>query len=267
MEVGTSVLRKLKVIQRILGMQLGRSIQYRVDFLWSVASSLAELAVVVVFFGLVYRPDSTLTRFWPWGRMLWLLGVAHLVNGIHRFLFAGLNRLGDLVERGELDLLLARPIHPLTLISWSRPSVSALLALPGAIPLLYYGAVLHPPRLGANLPLFLVYLAVGVLMRYHLAVCTMLGSFWLVRAHALYYTVEELASLMRYPIVIFEGAGAIVLKYLLPVVLIANVPVLALFGELDALLAVYPVVFVAALHLAARILWSRGLAAYTSAGG
>lgn len=261
------MVRKLRIIQRILGMQLGRSMQYRVDFLWSVASSLAELAVVVVFFRLVYGPDTALTRFWPWGRMLWLLGVAHLVNGIHRFLFSGLNRLGDLVERGELDLLLARPIHPLTLISWSRPSMSALLALPGAIPLLFYGAVLCPPGSWASLPLFCIYLAVGVLMRYHLSVCTMLFSFWLVRAHALYYTVEELASLMRYPIVIFEGAGAIVLKYLVPVVLIANVPVLALFGELDAVLALYPVAFIATLHLAARILWSRGVAVYTSAGG
>lgn len=263
----TALMTRLRVIRRILEMQLTRSMQYRVDFLWSVAATLVELAVVVVFFRLVYAPDTALTRFWPWGRMLWLLGVAHLINGIHRFLFAGLNRLSDLVERGDLDLLLARPLHPLTLVAWSRPRPSALLSLLGAAPLLYYGAVLYPPETGFNLPLFFAYLVVGVVMRYHLSMCTMLGSFWLVRAHALYYTVEELASLMRYPIVIFEGVGGIVLKYLVPVVLIANVPVLALFGELNLVLALYPAAFITALHLGARVLWSRGLAAYTSAGG
>ncbi len=259
--------RHIRIARRMFIMHLGRDMQYRASFLWSLGAVMLELGAVVVFFHLVYAPDPLLTQHWPWGKMLLLLGTVHLINGTHRFLFGGLRRLGDLIETGDLDLMLTRPAHPLVVLSISRPDLASLLSLVGAVPLLYLGAIQSEVVAGLNVLLFVLYLPVGLLIRFYLSACIMLLSFWLIRVHALYYTVEELSSLMRYPVVVFRGVGAIILKYMIPMVLIANVPVLALSGQLSPLLAIYPFAFALALHMMTACLWRRGVVVYSSAGG
>jgi len=95
-------------------------------------------------------------------------------------------------------------------------------------------------------------------------------SFWIVRAQGLVYGYYNLFNIARYPDSIFQKAGVFkfIFSWILPIILVANVPARLLIGKATGNIGH------TLLHLAAatfiivsvtRFLWKLALARYTSA--
>lgn len=256
-----------RIAKALVPLGIERWLVHRGNVAWTAIASGAELLVVLLFFHVIYLPDSRLHELWPWGRQLWLIGSANLLNSIYRFLFKGLKTFGKLVERGELDVLLSQPNHPVVRIALSQVDPSALLSGIYSLPILLVAWKHSPPLSAPSVAAYLIYIAIGVLIRHSLTLAVGLFSLRLVRVDAVHYVVDSLMPFARYPLESFSRGPWVLLKYVLPVVLLGNVPLLALFGELSVLMGLYPVVFLGGMHLVNSWLWRTGARLYASGGG
>ena len=59
-------------------------------------------------------------------------------------------------------------------------------------------------------------------------------AFWIVRAQGLIYGYFNLFNIGRYPDVVFHGLFKRIFSYVVPIILVANVPARLITGHLDA---------------------------------
>jgi len=127
---------------------------------------------------------------------------------------------------------------------------------------------IHPGPL--QVILYLATLAVGVAIHYSIMFALASVSFWIVRAQGLVYGYYNLFNIARYPEAVFRHAGVFkfVFSWLIPVILVANVPARLLMGMFNtgAPFALAQLATAAIFVLAAsRLLFNRALARYSSA--
>jgi ABC-2 type transport system permease protein len=128
------------------------------------------------------------------------------------------------------------------------------------------------PLSPAAMLLYVVYLICGIGIFYSLMVSLAATSIWLGRNQTLYDFWFYITNFSRYPMEIYSGPLGTPLRlgftFVLPVLLVVNVPARFLVRPLDAqnwVLAVYALFAAAASIAASRWLFYRALASYRSA--
>ncbi|MGC8842317.1 MAG: ABC-2 family transporter protein, partial [bacterium] len=93
----------------------------------------------------------------------------------------------------------------------------------------------------------------------------MTTAIWLVNAEALYALFSQIVDLARYPLSIYKGGVRIFFTFVIPIILIANVPALTLLGELSQ--HFIAIVFFASVFffLLSRLFFAYALSFYCSA--
>jgi ABC-2 type transport system permease protein len=174
------------------------------------------------------------------------------------------------VRTGGLDYYLLKPIDEQFLIScksvdWSTvPAVLLGSSLMG-IALYQLGWTFH----AGQFALFLAMFGCGVLMSYSFMLMLTSASIWLKRNQNLYEMWWLFSSLMRYPRDVFTQGWAAplawVFSFVLPVMLVVNVPASVMVRVLDPLFVVYAAAATLILLAASRTFFRYALTAYRSA--
>lgn len=68
----------------------------------------------------------------------------------------------------------------------------------------------------------------GAWIKYCLVFILNCSSFWIIETYGLYSLFDQVFDLARYPITVFRGFWRILFSYVMPVTLVANLPVMAL---------------------------------------
>ncbi len=261
--------RPVGLLGRALANTVSRDMEFRADLLLRLAGNTLEVAAPLLFFGLVYL-ELPAVGGWTLPQTLVVVATNSIVSSLHAAFFAGVGSLPRLVESGELDRLLVRPVSVRFQLVTARIEYEALANLVPALAVLAYAV----PRLGPYLPVtpwsalaYAVLVLAGLWLRHTLTFLVLTLSFWLVRVYALHSLVDEFLVITRYPAGVFGGAARVVFSFIVPVLVVANFPAMALWGALGWATAAGGLAAVGVLSWAAARLWSTGLAAYTSAGG
>src|SRR5207247_7475971 len=115
--------------------------------------------------------------------------------------------------------------------------------------------------------LYLVALGVGVAVHYSIMLCLAAVSFWIVRAQGLVYGYFNFLNIARYPDVIFPRIFRMIFGWVVPVVIIANIPARLLiksFGKPFPLL-LHPFIACQVIFWLSRFFWRFALRHYSSA--
>jgi len=196
-----------------------------------------------------------------------LVGTLAILLEQERFLLRGLQRLPGAVEEGDLEHFLTRPVPTPLLLAFHRVNLRALWRLPLGIGVLAYALSLIPGipgwRFAPSILSLVLSLSVYGLMVFWL-VCL---SFWLVRMQNLFWIAYDLTEFARYPASVYQGAIRLLLTTVLPLVLLANYPVLLLTGRGRASLLLHQALVLAGFAILGTLLWRRGRRRYQSAGG
>jgi ABC-2 type transport system permease protein len=238
---------------------LMRELGFRAHFLVKAASELLWVGAMLLFVQVIFTSTRQISG-WTAEQYLFLMGTHMIITSVAEALFYGnCWRLSHLVRTGDLDFLLLRPVNPQFLISFERIDLSALANVPVGIGLCLYGtAGMDPPVSGVQIAAFGVLLVAGVAILYSLVFMFAISSVWLIRQtgleHLWFYTV----SLSRYPSEIYRhflgGVFFFTLVFVIPVLLVANVPartvVRALQPGWSAYMLIMGVVLVCLSHVA-----------------
>ena len=110
-------------------------------------------------------------------------------------------------------------------IAWSTPcSAGSWLS----ISLTRLGVVPHP----IHILLYLVAIGFGIAIHYSIMLNLAAISFWIVRAQGLVYGYFNFLNIARYPDVIYPRLFRLIFSWIIPVVIVANIPARVLIKSL-----------------------------------
>lgn len=231
-----------------------------VELLWFIG----QIVFIEVIFGYVDRIGD-----WTKWEVVLLVGTHQLIAQIFQaFFYVNLANLPELIRTGRLDFLLLQPIDTQFAVSTKQFGldnlVNALIGIGFVVAALVKMMIVPTP---GQVALYIAAIAMGVVIHYCVLFCLAATSFWIVRSQGLIYGYYSLFNLGRYPDVIFRGLFKFVFSWIIPIIVVTNIPTRLLIRASDS-----PAPLLAQLALATvivttatRLLWLAALKRYASA--
>lgn len=250
---------------------------YIIDVIFGLCWALMNLGFYTLVYRLMYADGDGAADIAGWSQYQFFVFIATtiLVNSfVEGFFMANAEELSELTRTGGLDFALLKPIDTQFLVSLQRINWSAIPKLLLALALLAYsiprieGLTLHP----IQFILYPLYVVMGTLILYSVMIGLAATSIWLGRNQSLYDFWFYITNFSRYPMEIYEGSFGsplrFVFTYLIPILVVINVPAATLAKPLSATnwpLAAFAVFATAASLAVSRWIFQRALMSYRSA--
>jgi ABC-2 type transport system permease protein len=217
--------RYLEIYWLMIRNSLIREMNFKANFiLWMVVEFLWFLGQIV-FLEVLFGHTERIGDWTKWECVL-LVGTHQLTSQIFQaFFYVNLAELPDLIRTGRLDLLLVLPVDAQFAVSTRRFGMDNVVnAFVGVAIVVFSLAQLHIVPSAQAIALFAVAIAFGVAVHYAVMFFLATIAFWIVRAQGLIYGYYNVFNIARFPDVIFRGVFRVIFSYLIPVILVANVP-------------------------------------------
>ncbi len=259
------ILHALRVMRTLAKLKLSSAMMYRASFWGAFCADLTLFSLQLVFFGIVAKNGAI--GDWTVWHLTVFTGSFIVLDGLYMATcFFGVYSLPEKIRTGMLDLVIVKPVGALWFVSFGELNIGSFalcgvgLVITG-VGTARLGLLTLPNCLRFALALLLMYL-----LLYAISFCIRCAAFWLTKVNGLLDVENTLMDMsFRLPAPAIHGAWRVLLFVVLPYGMIANLPSLALFGQMRLahwLLSIGITAFFFALML---YLWSRGMKRYDSA--
>lgn len=244
-----------------------REMGFKSSFLLWIVVELLWFGLQLSLVGVIYLHTDHVGDWTKW-QVVMLVGVSHLIQQMFQAIFmTNLTQLSELIRTGRFDFLLLMPANTRFLVSLRQVDLGGFVNSCSSLAVIAYAArQLNYVPGPAQLLGFLGLVVAGVLIHYSLMFMLVTTSFWTVRAQGVLYSYYSLFNIARSPDAAFQGVFKAFFTFVLPVLLVSNVPVKVLAGKLVASWEV-PVLLGLGLaaFLASSRVWRLAMRHYTSA--
>jgi len=217
--------RYLEIYWLMIRNSLIREMSFKANFiLWMVVEFLWFLGQIV-FLEVLYGHVDAIGDWTKWQCVL-LVGTHQLTSQIFQaFFYVNLSELPELIRTGRLDIMLLLPVDSQFAVSTRKFGMDNIVnAIVGASIVSFSLYQLHLVPRPHQIVLYLVAIAFGVTVHYSIMFGLATIAFWIVRAQGLIYGYFNVFNIARYPDVVFRGVFKVIFSYLIPVIIVANVP-------------------------------------------
>jgi len=246
-----------------------REMNFKANFLLWMAVELLWFIGQVVFIEVIFGYVDRIGDWTKWEVVL-LVGTHQIISQIFQaFFYVNLANLPELIRTGRLDFLLLQPIDTQFAVSTKQFGLDNLVnALIGVAFIVMALVKLSIVPTVAQIALYLVALGLGVMVHYSVLFSLAAASFWIVRAQGLIYGYYSIFNLGRYPDVIYRGMFKFVFSWLIPVIVVTNIPTRLLIRATDSpgWLILQLALAAGLVTVATRLFWLAALKRYSSAG-
>lgn len=260
--------RYLEVYWLMIRNSLIREMSFKANFLlWLVVEGLWFVGQII-FLEVLYSHVNEIAGWSKWECIL-LVATHQIIAQIFQgFFFVNLSELPELVRTGKLDLMLLLPIDSQFAVSTRKFGLDSLVSALVSI----FVVIMSLTKLGIvphvqQVILYILCIALGLGIHYSILFGLATMSIWIIRAQGLIYGYFNVFNIARHPDTVFRGIFKLIFSWVIPVIIVANVPARVLARGLDS---PWPGVF----HLAAatvivvcavRAFWFFALRRYSSA--
>ena len=260
------LLRHLRVARVALVQAIGRDAQFRAQAWTTIVVGLVEVAVGLIPALLVFQ-HTEVVNGWDVGLVVAVTGLFQIMLAIlGAFVLPNQSKMSSYVREGELDLVLIRPVSAqwYAACRWMQPS--ELWSGLAGLALVVVGlarADVHPGvgEVAMALGWFVVGLALISLIWMNLGYLV----FWMESAEQVNELMSRLMTAGRYPLAFFPSAVRTVMLFIVPVGLATTMPVTALTGDGNPILALAVTFLLIILAVLTRVHWLVALRRYASA--
>ncbi|MDC3379264.1 ABC-2 family transporter protein [Planctomycetota bacterium] len=258
--------RYLRLYLHFLRFSFSKAMEFRVDFFFRVVMDMCFYGVNLGFFWVLYQHTPTVGG-WDLDQTLIFISAFFLIDAIHMTVFANnMWMLPFLINKGDLDYYLVRPVSSLFFLSFREFAANSFLNLLIASGILAWALARYPHPLTAQAVVtFLLLVVAGVVLYWLLYLLFLIPTFWTHAGSGLRQLFFGLEKFSERPDQIFTGWLHRTLTTLLPFALIASYPTHVLFEPANPLRVVHILVVIAAMFVAVLFMWNRGLRSYASA--
>jgi ABC-2 type transport system permease protein len=212
-----------------------REMSFKGNFILWIVVEVLWFALQLCFIGVLYLQTNSIGTWTQWQVVL-LVGASSFIQQTYQAIFlSNCVNLSELVRTGKMDFLLMLPVNTRFVVSLRQVDLGSFVNGAFAVAVMVYAAGklgLHPTV--AQLLGFLALCAVGILIHYSLMFMLAAISFWTVRAQGIVWGYYNLFNIARMPDEAFRGVFKAVFTFVLPVLLVSNVPVRVLAHKLTS---------------------------------
>ncbi len=242
-----------------------REAVYRTNFLTAVLTDIVWMGVEISLFNVIYANVPVLGG-WTKEQVFFFLGIFFTSDALFTTFFQrNFWTFSDLVNKGELDILLTKPVSPLFLALSRTISLTAIFnVLVGLTVAIRYSG---PAGFVGGWHWMLVpfWLALGVLIAMLLRFLFSVAIFWTERSWAITRMYYQFFAFATKPDTIYPQAIRYLILTALPFAFIGSVPARALLYGLSS--EEYGILggVIVGFYFLDAYLWRKGLARYQSA--
>lgn len=224
--------RVIYLYKRMYAQQLKAIMEYNKDFYILLCSAALTQVLGFIFLSVIYNqiPDINGWKFWE---VSFMYAMIFLTEGIGSLFFEGTWRLSGLVNRGELDRYLLRPVPIVLQVFCTGIGVNGLgnLLIGGVI---IWQSLLHSHIHWsfAKIAITLLLLVSAVIIRVSINLVGNSAAFWIRNAgNAFPLMVHSMADLAKYPVTLFNQGVRILISTVLPYAFISFYPATYIFEK------------------------------------
>jgi len=262
------VRRYIEIYLIMLRNSLIREMSFKANFLlWMLVEVLWFLGQIV-FFSIIFGSVNQIGDWSKWEVVL-LVGTHQIIAQLFQaFFFVNVANIPELVRTGKLDSMLVLPIDSQFAVSSKQFGLDSVVnaALGGLVVVISLARLGFVPQ-AIHVLLYLVALGFGIVIHYSIMLSLAAFSFWIVRAQGLVYGYFNFLNIARYPDVIYPRIFRFIFSWIVPVVIVANIPARVLIKSAGApLWLMVQLIVAASIALgASRVFWRFALRHYSSA--
>lgn len=259
--------RYIRILLSIAKFSIKDDLAYRWDFFSKILIELTWLFTYILFFEILF---SYIGSFGGWGKfeVILLYGTYRVAQQAVYILSANLYGFHNLIERGELDFLLTKPIDAQFYSSVRKMRTVSILSIAAAILIVYFSAKkvgIQPAPIRILIYIVLVITSSIILYSFNIAAATL--NFWFTRINNIALFFHEIESIGRIPITAFSRYARLFFTIVIPLVFLATVPAGVLLGKDMGYLPFFSFLAAGTTLFLTRKFWNIAIRSYTSAGG
>jgi len=245
-----------------------REMSFKLNFLLWMFVELLWFVGQLAFIEVLYGQVDAIAGWTKW-QVVALVGVHQIIGQLFQaFFYLNIANLPELVRTGRLDLMLTLPMDAQFAVSTRQVSFDCVVNSFVGVAIVTFAMVKLGTWPGAvQLAMFACAVPFGIAVHYAVMFGLSCMSFWIIRAQSFIHGYFNLFHIGRYPEAVFRGAFRFIFTWLVPIILVSNVPAKILARPFEspwaglATLAAATVIVLAA----TRALWLLGLRRYGSA--
>lgn len=259
-------MRYLRLYAYFLRFSFSRAMEFRLDFFFRIGMDLIWNAMHITFFTVLFLHTGMLGG-WNLDQVLIFAGGLFVSDGVNMTVFSNnMWMLPILVNRGDLDYHLVRPVSSLFFVSLRDFAANSFVNLLIACGILAWALARYPEPLPAGrVVVFLGFLLAGVGLQYCIGMIFTIPVFWLHSQHGLRETYWALSTTINKPHGIYTGWARRILVSVLPFTFIVSYPVAFLLEGPSTKLLVHGACVVGGAFALMLALWRVALRSYASA--
>lgn len=260
--------RYIEIYSIMLRNSLIREMSFKANFvLWMVVEVL-WFCGQIVFFSIIFGNVNQIGDWTKWEVIL-LVGTHQIIAQLFQaFFFVNVANIPELVRTGKLDSMLVLPIDSQFAVSTKQFGLDSVVnAILGAAVVCFSLSKLGVAPNLMSILLYLAALGFGIAVHYSIMLSLAAVSFWIVRAQGLVYGYFNFLNIARYPDAIFPPLFRFIFGWIIPVVIVANIPARLLIKSLGqpSWLMFHLVVASTIIFCLSRAFWRFALRHYSSA--
>jgi ABC-2 type transport system permease protein len=261
-------------LQRYLGLYLAlwknsvaREMGFKSNFLLWIVVEFLWFGLHVSFIAVIYMHTDRIGDWTKWQVVL-LIGAAHFIQQVFQALFlSNCVQISEHVRTGKLDFMLLLPVNTRFLVSLRVVDLGGFVNAGSAMALMLYSLrqLNYVPTFG-QVAGFGGLVIVGVLVHYSLMFALASVSFWTVRAQGIVWGYYSLFNIARLPDSALRGLFKGFFTFVLPMLLVVNVPAKLLLNKLTSPAQIFLLLVLACgCAIFSELIWRVSLRRYTSA--
>jgi ABC-2 type transport system permease protein len=260
--------RYFEIYSIMLRNSLIREMSFKANFILWLLVEVLWFCGQIFFFGIIFGAVDRIGDWTKWEVVL-LVGTHQMIAQLFQAIFfTNISNVPELVRTGKLDSLLVLPMDSQFAVSTKQFGLDSLLnSLLGGVVVIVSLVELHIAPSATAVLLYLIAVVFGVAIHYSIMLALAAVSFWIVRAQGLVYGYFNFLNIARFPDVIFPRLFRFVFGWIIPVIIVANIPARLLMKPLaqPAWLMFHLVVAGSIAVWFSRIFWRFALRQYSSA--
>ncbi|HEY9071234.1 MAG TPA: ABC-2 family transporter protein [Candidatus Ozemobacteraceae bacterium] len=260
--------RHFRIILQFWKAHLVQALEYRTSFLFGLVANGLDFLFGLLQYGLFFTVADAIAG-WDMPRMLAFYAVFMTVFSLHFILlYPNLEAAGRLVNTGQLDLVLTKPVSAQALLSFRALSFEEFGSFLTAQALLVWLVLSGRLMVGwTGIVTYLVAITCSLCLIYCLFLLLLGLAVRIEKLQNMSELLWSVFSLCRYPSDIYPAWVRRLFHLVIPIAFITTVPARALSAGESPLVLLLGVSLTMTLLAASTLFWRRSLAGYTSAGG
>ncbi|MGZ4358239.1 MAG: ABC transporter permease [Gaiellaceae bacterium] len=226
--------RSFTLYARCLAVQIKAVLEYQADFWILMMASVLMNLVGFVFLWTIFTKIPSVNG-WSFWEVVVIYALVFVAEGVGSLFFEGTWNLAFLVNRGELDFMLLRPVSPISQV------MSCAIGMNGLGNLLLGGTLiglslahLQIHWTAGKIALALLLLVSSVSIKVGLNLATNASAFWFQNPFSVFaFSMHQLGDLARYPITIYALGVQAMITVAIPFAFISFFPAGAVFAKGD----------------------------------